>query len=87
MSALRAAYRHIHVTRSLDKRIVYGLCVMSLVGMSIWHSWVIGAFAAFIFVVAVPLFVYNDENVTRRSCRREPDRKVPSKGIARAAGG
>jgi hypothetical protein len=55
--------------------------------MTMYQSWLIGLMAAMILVVAIPIFLYNDEYVTRRRSVRRNCRTVPVKGIARAAGG
>lgn len=87
MASLRAAYGHIGRTRRTDQKALYALWTCLMVGMTMLQSWFIGTVAALIWVVGIPLFVYNQEHVTRRSCRRDDGRQVPAKGIARTATG
>jgi hypothetical protein len=87
MNSIRAAYVHIARTRPAHQRVIYALWTVLMIVMTMYQSWLIGLMAAIILVVGIPVFVYNDEHVTRRRCVRPSRRTVPVKGIARAAGG
>jgi hypothetical protein len=87
MNSIHAAYAHIARTRPTHQKAIYGVWVALMVVVTMYQSWLIGLMAAIILIAGVPLFVYNDEHVTRRRSVRRTCRTVPVKGIARAAGG